>query len=805
MDSLAATQSYLASLLPPSASPHLPPLPALASASSLLRTQPPPSSSPSLSGVASDAACLPLAAESESGPVEYKWKLLNKSTLRLSHLTTQMKWRLHEGGGRCRYELGVLDNGQPEGLSEEEMRETLQTIARMARELGGELRLLKVARGRRGDVAEVEVTEGGGRSGWVDVRVAVCGREQSGKSSLVGVLCSGLRDNGRGSARLRVFRHRHEVESGYTQSLSSQLLGFDSAGRVINSASTSPSPSSFASHSWASITDRACKIVTFSDLVGHESGQKVTIAALLSEAVDYALLVVSAPAGLTGMDRESIAVCEGLSIRLIVAVTKTDIAAPEQTQTIVSEIDALTASGGHSRIALVRSQPDVDAVIAAMTAAAAATSAGTAAACSSSSSLSVSASASSGCAIPVFTLSSVSGLCMDLFSSFLCVLPPHRDWSPALLSPPHFSIDSIFLVDAASVVGGVVLTGALQVGQRLMLGPAGRDGSWHPVTVASIHCKRRDVRSVQAGECASLGLELSESGLSHALLRRGLSLLPPSSPLQSCCWTFDAAIAMAQPPQPLHPYYQPIIYLPNIRQSAMLLHAQPAQPEPEGEEAAAAAAAAEAAAPAPAARRLYAMRFRWCYYPELVREGDRLVLREGQTRGVGRVTRVFHRQREEGGGAAAAAAADSEREEKEADGGAQDGCGRRRSDGCVLLERRRSRGERRRQRGDARQAVQAGGGAGGAADSLEDGPLLIVAGFPSFDSPSPLSAVPPSPLCLPQPQPHSISHSASLPHFSRHAGHGSNGSSSTGAVAETGSERPVMLLPASTAEQEEHS
>ena len=203
----------------------------------------------------------------------------------------------------CLYELGVLDNGYPEGLTDGEMAETLGTVRDMARELGAEVRVVKTAKGKRGTVAEVEVREGS-RSSVVDVRVAVIGNEQSGKSTLVGVLCSGRMDNGRGSARMNVFRHRHEVESGHTSSLSSQLLGFDEAGRVINMAGSSPSPSSFSSHSWSGITDRASKVITFSDLVGHESGAKVTTSALLADAVDYALIVVSAQEGLTAMDRE---------------------------------------------------------------------------------------------------------------------------------------------------------------------------------------------------------------------------------------------------------------------------------------------------------------------------------------------------------------------------------------------------------------------------------------------------------------------------------------------------------------------
>jgi len=43
---------------------------------------------------------------------------------------------------------------------------------------------------------------------------------------------------GRGRARLNLFRHLHEIQSGRTSSISHEILGFDAKGEV--SAITSP-------------------------------------------------------------------------------------------------------------------------------------------------------------------------------------------------------------------------------------------------------------------------------------------------------------------------------------------------------------------------------------------------------------------------------------------------------------------------------------------------------------------------------------------------------------------------------------
>lgn len=45
------------------------------------------------------------------------------------------------------------------------------------------------------------------------------------------MLTRGQLDNGRGLARMNVFVHKHEIETGRTSSISHEVLGFDSKGR----------------------------------------------------------------------------------------------------------------------------------------------------------------------------------------------------------------------------------------------------------------------------------------------------------------------------------------------------------------------------------------------------------------------------------------------------------------------------------------------------------------------------------------------------------------------------------------------
>ena len=57
----------------------------------------------------------------------------------------------------------------------------------------------------------------------------------AGKSSMLGVLVKGDLDDGRGKARVNLFRHKHEIETGRTSSVGMEIMGFDSVGNVVTS------------------------------------------------------------------------------------------------------------------------------------------------------------------------------------------------------------------------------------------------------------------------------------------------------------------------------------------------------------------------------------------------------------------------------------------------------------------------------------------------------------------------------------------------------------------------------------------
>ncbi|CAL8463448.1 g2982 [Coccomyxa elongata] len=296
-----------------------------------------------------------LEAESDEGNVEYKLRLKDPSTMRFQQLVTQMKFRLSEGNGECFYYVGVEDDGYPRGLTPADLEQSLTTLRAMAAEVHAACTLVRSLPGSNDRTCVVVRVHRICRDevSYTDLRIAVAGAVESGKSTLIAVLTDGARgrpilDNGRGSARMAVFRHKHEIESGHTSSISQHILGFDEDGGVLNY-------SGVAALTPAEIASSARKVLRFIDMGGHEKYLKTALYAMTSLLPDYMLLCVSARSSgghLPRSAREHLAVALALEIPLAVVLTQVDVAASSAAEAVIGQLrEVLTAAAAGAGVA----------------------------------------------------------------------------------------------------------------------------------------------------------------------------------------------------------------------------------------------------------------------------------------------------------------------------------------------------------------------------------------------------------------------------------------------------------------------
>ncbi|CAI5770733.1 GTP-binding protein 2 isoform X1 [Podarcis lilfordi] len=310
---------------------------------------------------------------------------------------------------------------------------------------------------------------------FLDLRVAVLGNVDSGKSTLLGVLTQGELDNGRGRARLNLFRHLHEIQSGRTSSISFEILGFNSKGEVVNYSD---------SRTAEEICESSSKMITFIDLAGHHKYLKTTIFGLTSYCPDFAMLVVSANTGIAGTTREHLGLAMALKVPFFIVISKVDLCSKATVERTVKQLERILKQPGCNKLPLLVTSDD-DAVTAAQQ------------------------FAQSPNITPIFTLSSVSGDNLDHLKVFLNILPPltnSKEQEELMQQLTEFQVDEIYTVpEVGTVVGGTLSSGICREGDNLVVGPTD-DGKFLQLKVCSMQRNRSACRVLRAGQAATLAL-----------------------------------------------------------------------------------------------------------------------------------------------------------------------------------------------------------------------------------------------------------------------------------------------------------
>jgi GTPase len=106
-----------------------------------------------------------------------------------------------------------------------------------------------------------------------NIRVAVVGNVDAGKSTLIGTLTTSCLDDGRGKSRTSIMKHRHEIESGRTSTATTHLMGFRSTGEPIAGRD---SVRANKRKSEDEVARESYRVITLMDLAGHEKYLKTT-------------------------------------------------------------------------------------------------------------------------------------------------------------------------------------------------------------------------------------------------------------------------------------------------------------------------------------------------------------------------------------------------------------------------------------------------------------------------------------------------------------------------------------------------
>jgi GTPase len=507
--------------------------------------------------------------------------------------------RLVEGHGEAVFDIGFEANNDSMKLTRQEWDTALSRFTDAAKRLRADCDLL-LTKNVGGDVEAESVASGKDKdtdcSGKVlvrqapqtaeeviETRIAVVGNVDAGKSSLLGVLVKGDLDDGRGRARVNLFRHKHEIETGRTSSVGMEILGFDTMGQVI----TSDTPG--RKLSWEEIGKRSAKVITFTDLAGHEKYLRTTVFGLLSSSPNYCLLMVAANNGLIGMSKEHLGIALALNVPVMVVVTKIDICPPKILEQTIQQITKILKSPGAKKIPIfIRDREE----------------------CINTATQFVSQRI-----CPIFQVSNVTGENLDLVRTFLNILPHHGRYDAD--APFEFHINDTFSVPfVGTVVSGIVKAGVIHAGDNVLVGPDSL-GQFVQTSIRSIERKRIGVPAASAGQSASFALKK----VRRKDVRKGMVVLPKieGQTAPKVYQEFVAEVLILSHATTIKTKYQAMLHVGPVSQTCAIIDVD---------------------RPFIRTGDRATVAFRFVQRPEYLAPGDRLLFREGRTKGLGIVKSV---------------------------------------------------------------------------------------------------------------------------------------------------------------------
>ncbi|KDQ53478.1 hypothetical protein JAAARDRAFT_209844 [Jaapia argillacea MUCL 33604] len=480
----------------------------------------------------------------------------------------------------------------------EEMDRLHQLIAQIAEEVGGQASVSYESRTNHPRISLLLRLPPPNVSLTPEVRCAVVGNVDSGKSTTLGVLTRGGLDDGRGRARVGLFRHKHELETGRTSSVGMEILGFALNGSgILPTTSNSMDPDTIRREKlgWEEISSQAAKIVSFIDLAGHEKYLKTTLYGLTSGAPACVVLMVGANAGLIGMSKEHLAIALALSIPVVVCITKIDMTPANILQETVKQVVKVLKSPGCRKTPVFVKSVEI--------------------------AVELSQVYAKERLCPIFLVSNVTGEGLDHVRAFLNLLPSdeHDDSKFMPDQPLEYSITEVWSVPyVGTVVNGIVNGGSVRVGDQVLLGPDA-NGNYLPTSIKSMQRKRAPVNSAEAGQCVSLALKR----MKKQAVRKGMVIVHKTeSPPPKAIRRFQGQVLILYHNTTLQKNYQAMLHCGAVRQTVRIIEMN----HPQG-----ILRTGDRAT----------VTFEFISHPEFIKQGMKLLFREGKTKGLGVVTQLL--------------------------------------------------------------------------------------------------------------------------------------------------------------------
>jgi GTPase len=237
------------------------------------------------------------------------------------------------------------------------MMRSLEILGFLAKENKSEVEVKKAKIGEDGLVMECVIRKKTRPSNKLSFRILMFGNTGSGKSTLISVLLNKKLDNGRGLARMGIFRHKHEIMTGLTSSIVSVDLPKNNPKYETISGNSRIKQLSLIGKDLENGSKTGESSVVLIDTGGHLKYQETFIQAFMTMKPNYFFLVQSMVDDSKEFERR-LMVSAGMAQEFSVVLTHEDKASADEKNRMIKKIKRVCATFEDFSALIVQNEED---------------------------------------------------------------------------------------------------------------------------------------------------------------------------------------------------------------------------------------------------------------------------------------------------------------------------------------------------------------------------------------------------------------------------------------------------------------
>jgi len=354
----------------------------------------------------------------------------------------------------------------------------------------------------------------------------------------------------------------------------------------------------------ARVLDQSERIVTFFDAPGHKEYSKTMIRSILGADAQYGMVLVPGPeeanlirqeeknSGIPRLDditREHLILMSSQEAPFFVVISKIDKTKPDELELVFNVLRKSLKDIGKIPVTL-RSIAEIPPIIREI---------------------------NHGVIVPILPISALNIETLDLLVELLKKVPSNSKHTSVTDSATAY-VDKVYrgIKGTNVVVTGTVKAGVFKKGQNVTIGPD-KNNRFHEGRLFSIEMFKNRRSIVRAGDL--FGFDIKD--IDKHIVRRGQVIVDPEDEVQSC-YEFEANIVVTRHPTKISVGYSPVLQSHTIQQTVVLKKIYNAEFLSVGDFA--------------------RVKLKFIVSPEAVGVGDKIVLREANTRAIGTIVEIIN-------------------------------------------------------------------------------------------------------------------------------------------------------------------